>query len=101
MIDLTEREELAATLCAIQNPYDPKQAWAPTATEFRADARALLASPWMAKHDAEVATKALERAKSVVRGEGEPGHSGELVAVNFVDELIDDLITDIREQETS
>lgn len=45
------------------------------------------------------AVKALRVAKSVVRGEGEPGHGGEMVAVNYVDELLDDLAAEFESGE--
>jgi hypothetical protein len=62
-------------------------------------------STQIAAHDAllrsvverEAAARALEAFKGVVRGEGELGHAGEMVAVNYVEELLDEEAAQYRE----
>lgn len=40
-------------------------------------------------NEAQIKAQALRDFKAVIRGEGEPGHTGVMVSVNYVEELLE------------
>lgn len=91
------REELANLIASVESDWEYSiRSGEPVGPCGVVTADAILASDWLARHDAELARVLLVKVKSVLRGEGIPGHPGESIALNEADALLHELAGEVR-----